>query len=138
MFRAADRAAFFPAPNARTPARPSALNELYDILYAAVQDLAQIVDFQRADPAVVPTAVQSSGADIVFVRQRVRAFAGFSESFPKRGIDNHVRHQLSIWYFGIIFLTIVIIMTIIMEIRYYFYQRGNENEVLHKLRSSNE
>lgn len=59
-----------------------------------MQDLAQIVDFQRADAAVVPNAVQCCRADVVFVRQRVRAFARFSQGFPKRGIDNHVRHQV--------------------------------------------
>ena len=59
-----------------------------------MQNLTQVIDLQRADAAVVPNAVQCSRADVVFVRQRVGAFARFSQGFPKRGIDNHVRHQV--------------------------------------------
>lgn len=61
-----------------------------------MQDAAQVVDFQRANPAVVPHTVNGRAADIIFMRKRVCAFAGTAQRLPKRRIDNHGVHQRKI------------------------------------------
>ena len=92
MFRAADRDAFFPVPNARTTVHPSALNELYDILHAAMQNFAQIVYLARAYSTSLPHTGDGSTAYPVFIYERIRAFAPLFYSSPKRRIAYHTIH----------------------------------------------